>query len=117
VTVPAAVNSLPVIRDAVERLCPDDVPVPDRGRFETAVFALTTEIIERAAGVPERSPVVIDLTLRYDPTGLTAEFDENGTPLADQLDLPAQEIADEVRYARGSNRNQWLIRCAVSRPE
>ena len=112
-TAPATPDALPLIRDVLARLCPDDVPVADRGRFETAVFAVTADIVEHASA--RRARVTLDVTLRCGRGGLSAEIDENGEARRDTADLPAAEIADEVRYDRRGGRNRWLITCALTR--
>jgi len=120
---PAQGGCLDAIHDLMDRLWRADQGVTDTDRtmFTTAVLEVANNIVthNRAS-----SDVSISLALTADPTLLRAEFCDNGSPAAVDLEtiaLPgafaesgrglalARMTLDELSYERADCMNRWRL--------
>ena len=130
---PARVDCLDAIHDLISRLWRAEPGVTDTDRmmFTTAVLEVANNIVTHN---PARSGVSISLALTADPTALRAEFCDDGSPAAVDLEITAlpgdsaesgrglalaRMALDELGYERAKDVNHWRLtrhRSAQRRP-
>ena len=120
---PAQEGCLDRIHDLINQLwrVHQDVTDTDRIMFTTAVLEVANNIVTHSGA---RSGVSISLALTADPTLLSAEFRDDGSPAEVNLEtvaLPgdsaesgrglalARMALDEFSYKRGKDLNQWRL--------
>jgi len=120
---PAHPECLDAIHELMGRLWQAETGVTDTDRmmFTTAVLEVANNIVTHNRA---RSDVSISLALTADPIALRAEFCDDGSPAAVDLDtaaLPgdsaesgrglaiARMALDELGYERGKEVNRWRL--------
>jgi serine/threonine-protein kinase RsbW len=127
---PLSPAALDQVHDLVEQLfdgaAVDDMV--DRIRFETAVIEVAGNILQHSQRTdpPGLEPRTFDLVLRGDSGHLTAEFRDDGRPVAidfEQIAMPGEDAesgrglalalasVDEITHERRDAMNVWRLTC------
>ena len=134
---PAAIEAVDDVHDALDRLWTQDVTVGprDRSRIATAVAEIVGNIVEHAFRLDQETSRPEDrrlyVQLRLGPGDIEVVVADNGRPIAIDLSdvaMPdddaesgrglalAVAALDEVRYERIGDRNRWTLRCRRTEP-
>ncbi len=134
---PAAIEAVDEVHDALDQLWTEDGTVGPRDRFRiaTAVAEIVGNIVEHAFRLDQETDHAEDrrlyVQLRLEPDDIEVVLADNGKPIAIDLSdvtMPdddaesgrglalAVAALDEVRYERIGDRNHWTLRCRRTGP-